>query len=112
MNKSVVFGAIIIGAAIVASPFIFDTVKNKQRKDKEVKMNIQLEIVDVLGFYKAAILYKKDMGECPKKASELVGVYIKREPKDRFGITYKTKGDCEFNSSSDISSEDHKDHLY
>lgn len=105
MNKSIIIGSLVIGASIVASPFIYNSVKNAQRVEKKQKMDVQLEITDVIGLDKAANLYKKAKGKCPLKASDMVGVTIKREPKDRLGLEYETKGDCRFKSYKGITSD-------
>ncbi|HHG3356824.1 MULTISPECIES: hypothetical protein [Vibrio harveyi group] len=103
MNKSIVFSAVIIGISIVASPFIYDVVKSAQRKEKQEKIAVQREIADVIGLEHAADLYKKAKGNCPHRVSDMVGVIIKREPKDRFGLEYETKGDCKFRSLEGIT---------
>jgi len=107
MNKSIVFGALIIGVSVVASPFIFDYIKQAERKEKFEKMAIQKEISDVIAVANAANIYKERTDRCPQSASELVGVTIKREPKDRLGLAYKTNGDCIFKSFKGISSSDY-----
>lgn len=107
MNKSIVFGALIIGVSVIVSPFIFDNIKQSNREKNIEKMSIQKEIADVIAFEKAANLYKDSTGSCPKNASELVGVTIKNEPKDSLGRPYETNGDCVFNSFKGISSADY-----
>ncbi len=106
MNKSVLVGAIFIGVCVVASPFVFDSVKNKQREEKQLRVDVELELVDINGLNKAALLYKKNNGVCPKKASDMIDISIRKEPKDRIGIPYETKGNCEFTSSRGISIKD------
>ncbi|HAS6969105.1 TPA: hypothetical protein I7284_07400 [Vibrio parahaemolyticus] len=103
MNKSIVFSAVIIGISIVASPFIYDVVKSAQRKEQQEKIAVQREIADVIGLEHATDLYKKAKGDCPHHVSDMVGVIIKREPKDRFGLEYETKGDCKFSSLEGIT---------
>lgn len=93
-----------IGVSVVASPFIYDSVKTTQREEQREKMAVQMEITDVTALENAANLYKESKGKCPKKASEMVGITIKREPKDRLGFEYETAGDCKFKSFKGITS--------
>lgn len=104
MNKSIIFGSLVIGACVVSSPFIYDSVKTAQREDRQEKIAVQKEIIEVEALKDAANLYKESHGKCPIKASEMVGITIKKEPKDRFGFEYKTKGDCQFESFKGITS--------
>ncbi|EGR7969324.1 hypothetical protein [Vibrio vulnificus] len=104
MNKSIIFGSLVIGACVVASPFIYDSVKTTKREEQREKIAVQIEITDVTALENAANLYKKSKGKCPSKASEMVGVTIKREPKDRLGLEYETAGDCQFKSFKGITS--------
>ncbi|MCG3745236.1 hypothetical protein EXA18_17640 [Vibrio cincinnatiensis] len=103
MNKSIIVGSLVIGACVVASPFIYDSVKPAQREEQREKISVQMEITDVIALERAANLYKESQGKCPSKASEMVGVIIKREPKDRLGLEYKTTGDCQFESFNGIT---------
>ncbi|EGQ8546026.1 hypothetical protein GOZ70_23000 [Vibrio parahaemolyticus] len=104
MNKSIIFGSLVVGACVVASPFIYDSVKTAKREEQREKIAVQMEITDVTALESAANLYKESKGKCPSKASDMVGVTIKREPKDRLGLEYETVGDCEFKSFKGITS--------
>jgi hypothetical protein len=106
MNKSVVLGALIIGTAILLSPFVFDYVKQAEQKEKQEKIAIQIEISDVTALDNAAEIYKEQTGNCPISVSDLIGVTINRVPKDRLGLDYKTEGDCKFKSFNGITSND------
>ncbi|WP_434928306.1 hypothetical protein [Shewanella sp. HL-SH2] len=104
MNKSIVFGALIIGASVVASPFVIDHIKQADHKEKQDEMAVQLEIAHVIALDNAAILYKDKIGKCPRSTLDLVGVAIKLEPKDRLGLAYETDGNCTFKSFKGITS--------
>ncbi|HIF9162572.1 TPA: hypothetical protein ACX6PK_003444 [Photobacterium damselae] len=104
MNKSVIVSSLVIGTCIVATPFIYDSVKTAQREDRQEKIAVQKEIIEATALKDAAKIYKETHGKCPSKASEMVGITIKTEPKDRFGLEYKTEGDCQFESLKGITS--------
>ncbi|WP_407531210.1 hypothetical protein [Vibrio parahaemolyticus] len=105
MNKSIIIGSLVIGASVIASPFIYDQVKQFHRKEQQQDLAKHREIADVVGLEDFAEEYKKIKGQCPKRASDMVGVVIRKEPKDRYGIEFNTKGDCKFTSSEGITSE-------
>ncbi|WP_372378569.1 hypothetical protein ACBZ91_06795 [Vibrio natriegens] len=105
MNKSIIIGSLVIGASVIASPFIYDQVKQFHMKEQQQDLAKHREIADVVGLEDFAEEYKKIKGQCPKRASDMVGVVIRKEPKDRYGIEFNTKGDCKFTSSEGITSE-------
>jgi len=105
MNKSIIIGSLVIGASVIASPFIYDQVKQFHWKEQQQDLAKHREIADVVGLEDFAEEYKKIKGQCPKRASDMVGVVIRKEPKDRYGIEFNTKGDCKFTSSEGITSE-------
>ena len=92
-----------IDACVVASLFIYDSVKTAQREEQREKIAVKMEITDVITLENAANLYKESKGKCPSKASEMVGVTIKREPKDGLGLEYETAGYCKFKSFKGIA---------
>ncbi|EJE4180201.1 hypothetical protein R7127_13490 [Vibrio sp. 1159] len=105
MNKSIIIGSLVIGVSVIASPFIYDQVKQSQMRKQQQELSKQREIADVVGLENFAEEYKKIKGQCPKRASDMVGVVIRKEPKDRYGIEFDTTGDCKFTSLEGITSE-------
>ncbi|WP_165311010.1 hypothetical protein [Vibrio ziniensis] len=105
MNKSIIVGALIIGASVIASPFIYNSLKQAQLQKEQLIIAEGKEHADTNALEHYAQEYKKIKGHCPSKASEMVTVVIRKEPKDRYGIEYETKGDCKFHSLEGITSE-------
>ena len=105
MNKSIMFGALLIGFSVIASPFIYDHVKQSQKEIEKSKWDKDLEITNITALENFADEYKEIKGPCPKRASDMVGVVIRKEPKDRYGIEFDTTGDCKFTSLEGITSE-------
>ncbi|MDF4372584.1 hypothetical protein P3381_25040 [Vibrio parahaemolyticus] len=105
MSKSILIGSLVIGAAVLASPFIFDKVKTEQLKAERQETAKQTEIADVIGLGNAADIYLLETGKCPEKGEDLLGKVIKRLPRDRYGLDYITNGDCKFESTSGLNSE-------
>lgn len=105
MNKSIVLGALLIGAAVISSPFVYDYVKTEQKKEQFNKRSEQKEITDVLALEIASESYREKNGACPESADVLVGDYIRRIPKDRYRNSYIYLGDCEFESLSGVNGD-------
>ena len=103
------WGTVFIAASIIASPFIYDAVKSYQREvrqEKRAQVAHIKEFNDITAIEIAANYYKKENGHCPMNTREMVGIALTREIRDRRGLTYRTSGNCKFQSSSGITAKD------
>jgi hypothetical protein len=102
MNKSVIVAAVIVGIAVLGSPFFYDGVKQVQANRLSDKVQEQgerrraemHETIATITLMTAAEKFEEANGRCPKDTSELLGEFIAEIPKG--GENLRTTGNCKF----------------
>ncbi|MBM7424826.1 hypothetical protein [Spongiibacter marinus] len=98
MGFKIIIAALIIAAAIVLSPFIFNSINNAVEEKKVDQAMNNREMADIAVLEMSAQEYKDMYGRCPTSVADMVGKFIAREPRDRYGVSYQTDEQCQFGS--------------